>query len=273
MLKPTTAPVSARLNTRQQRAARVDAARAAAATPPPTSLDPQLEAAFAARLTIEEAMRKAFQAVEAGNVYDGKYLGVGLSLGDVIIYDPLHDPNLMLADAVDASLLPDAPASPDEALFRDLVGTVDRRVHEKHIKHLQNRDWVGFRWRSVNDLDKLTNEQLGEPDLSDPQRKLLRRSRKFPIREMTVRLQTLEQAMIAVDLFVRRSQADSVEFVRIITGKGIRSADGPVLKPAVIAWCQDIGRTWVRAWAPETDRSGDFGSIVLELKPPSSGRR
>lgn len=230
----------------------------------------ELATAFQKRMTIEEAMRAAFEAVDAGNVYDGKYLGRGLDLGDIEIYDPRLDRRELVADAIE---LPDHTneLSPERALFENLMGPAQDAKFNRQLKALRDHDWVGFRWRTAHDLESMTDEELGEPGLTDTQRKLLKRSRKHSIRELTIRLQTLGQAMIAVDMFVRHSCNDGHPFVRVITGKGLRSADGPVLKPAVIEWCQGDGRQWVRSWAPETDHTGAYGSIVLELKTRRAG--
>ncbi len=251
---------------RKARAARVEKLQQQAAEKLAADVDSdELATAFKKRMTIEEAMLAAFEAVDAGNIYDGKYLGRGLDLGDIEIYDPRLDQRELLADAVE--LPDDANAtSPERALFENIMGPAQDAKFNRQLNALRDRDWVGFRWRTAHDLESMSDEELGEPGLTDTQRKLLKRSRKHAIRELTIRLQTLAQAMTAVEMFVRHCCNDGHPFVRVITGKGLRSANGPVLKPAVIEWCQGDGRQWVRAWAPETDHTGSFGSIVLELK-------
>jgi DNA-nicking Smr family endonuclease len=260
------ATASSRKSSRKARAARVEALQQQAADKLAAGVDnDELANAFQKRMTVQEAMRAALHAVNAGNVYDGKYLGRGLDLGDIEIYDPLLDDKNLLADAVELPDHAEAP-SPERALFENLMGPAQDTRFNRQLNALRDRDWVGFRWRTAHDFDSLSDEELGEPGLTEAQRKLLKRSRKHSIRELTIRLQTLAQALIAVEMFVRHCCTDGLPFVRVITGKGLRSSEGPVLKPAVIEWCSGTGRQWVRGWAPETDHSGAFGSIVLELK-------
>jgi DNA-nicking Smr family endonuclease len=53
----------------------------------------------------------------------------------------------------------------------------------------------------------------------------------------------------------------------VIPGKGIDSKVEPVLKRAVIEWCRE--HDVVLGWAPELDRHGEWGSMILELRSRS----
>ena len=66
-------------------------------------------------------------------------------------------------------------------------------------------------------------------------------------------------------LALRRAVGDRI--VRVITGKGIGSPGEPVLKAAVVAWCAGEGADVVREWAPERERDGCYGALILALRP------
>jgi hypothetical protein len=134
---------------------------------------------------------------------------------------------------------------------------------------VRGRDWVGARWATEAELTSMTAEQLHQPDLTSDQRELLKRSRKVRdgLPTLNIRMERLSAALAEVEVFVRAQVRDGARFVRVITGKGRNSAGDPVLKPGVIAWCEGEGAAWIRRWAPETDRSGNFGCVVLEIDP------
>jgi DNA-nicking Smr family endonuclease len=54
----------------------------------------------------------------------------------------------------------------------------------------------------------------------------------------------------------------------VIPGKGIDSKAEPVLKRAVIEWCR-APEHGVLGWAPELDRHGEWGAMILELRAAS----
>ena len=99
------------------------------------------------------------------------------------------------------------------------------------------------------------------------QRNMLRQSRKtgeMPV--LMLRGSTRSEAEGELVAFVRGCCAKRIAFARIITGKGRQSEGEPVLKRMVIEWSEGHGGKHVRSWAPETDQTGQFGSVVLELK-------
>ena len=219
-------------------------------------------------LSYEEAMAEAVSQIDKGQVFDGKYLGIsGFDTQGIVIYDPSE------ADSKGAEIIPFEELGPvmsaEEILFSEaMAGSVKRLTVDHRLRSLRQHDWVGAQWHDEYQLDHMSNNALFEPSLTGDQRVLLKRSRRVRVRELSVRLQTLSDAMSAVQWFIRTCVRDGDTFARIITGKGRQSSEGPVLKPAVIKWCDGDGKPWIRGWAPETDVAGQFGSIVVELRKP-----
>jgi DNA-nicking Smr family endonuclease len=219
-------------------------------------------------LSYEEAMAEAVAQIDKGQVFDGKYLGLsGFDTQGIVIYDPSEE------DSQGAEIIPFEELGPvmsaEEILFSEaMAGSVKRLAVDHRLRSLRQHDWVGAQWHDEYQLDHMSNNALFEPSLTGDQRVLLKRSRKARVRELSVRLQTLGDAMSAVQWFIRTCVRDGDTFARIITGKGKQSSEGPVLKPAVIKWCNGDGKPWIKGWAPETDVAGQFGSIVVELRKP-----
>lgn len=245
--------LAAQLGDRVKAAAARPAQPAARPAPPPAPPTPAKQ-----KLTPEELMRRAFEAADRGAVYDGKYDGRGFAARDVELIDPTPAPVLLEPMA--------AEIDPGALMFADAVGLgITRMTQRDRYADLRNHDFAPLSWANETELTTLTAEQLHQPDLSAAQRELLKRSRRVAIDVLNVRHQHLGPAMAEVEAFVRDAANRAQGFVRVITGKGRSSPTGPVLKPAVIEWACGPGAQWVRRWAPETDRSGNFGSVVLEL--------
>ncbi|MGB1015454.1 MAG: Smr/MutS family protein, partial [Nannocystaceae bacterium] len=87
-----------------------------------------------------------------------------------------------------------------------------------------------------------------------------------PLPVLNIRQLPRDRALEQVATFLAQQRQAGKKFVRVITGKGLSSRGDPVLKPAVIAYCEGPGATDVTAWAPERDRQGAFGSIVIRLR-------
>lgn len=219
-------------------------------------------------LSYEEAMAEAVAQIDKGQVFDGKYLGIsGFDTQGIIIYDPSE------AEQKGAEIIPFEELGPvmsaEEILFSEaMAGSVKRLTVDHRLRSLRQHDWVGAQWHDEYQLDHMSNNALFEPSLTGDQRVLLKRSRRVRVRELSVRLQTLSDAMSAVQWFIRTCAREGDTFARIITGKGKLSSEGPVLKPAVVKWCDGDGKPWIKGWAPETDVAGQFGSIVVELRKP-----
>ena len=207
-----------------------------------------------------DLMREAFEAAGQGGLID-KFGNAGYDAGDVEVVDKRRQ-----AEPEPVPVAPDG-LTDEDLLFFEAVGGDVRPMERDKLADLKGRDWVGARWATEHELTTLTPEELKEPRLTGEQRDRLRRSRKGPtMNVLNIRRLKRREAMAEVEAFVAGARADGDRFVRIVTGKGKQSAGDPVLKPAVIKWCHGPGSSWVAGWAPETDRSGQYGSVVLELR-------
>jgi DNA-nicking Smr family endonuclease len=84
---------------------------------------------------------------------------------------------------------------------------------------------------------------------------------------------TREEALDALPRFLLSAQKRGQKAVLVITGKGNRSQDEPVLHQAVASWLRDTGRAIVLEYAPAPREMGGSGAFVvfLRLLSPSAG--
>jgi len=219
------------------------------------------------QVTASDLMAEAFEAAGDAGLWEAKFQGRGYTADDVEVVD--DEP----ADGRD-----DAPArsgsgpaldamTPEERMFLDAMGG-DIEVLDDRDRYadLSDHSFVGASWRDEVELTRMSADALMEPSLTAEQRDTLKRSRKHRLPTLNVRHLSRADALTQVDVFVRSSRIDRHRFVRVIHGKGKQSVGEPVLKRAVIEWCDGSGSLLVKRWAPETDRSGNFGCVVIELR-------
>ncbi|MDD2366584.1 MAG: Smr/MutS family protein [Desulfuromonadaceae bacterium] len=77
---------------------------------------------------------------------------------------------------------------------------------------------------------------------------------------------TREEALEALAPFLQSAQQKGQKAVLIITGKGIHSAEEPVLHQAVAAWLRDAGKATVLEFAPAPREMGGAGAYVAFLR-------
>ena len=207
---------------------------------------------------MREAFERAFDGAAAKFLGEG-FDASGYELVEADVLDPRAVP-LVASDAVPGDV------TTDDLVFVEAMaaGAVRRTMWRRE---LELKSWSGLAWRTEAQLVALSAEQLRFLELSGAQRDLLARSRRHrpPMRTLHVRGLRLHEAMGEVEAFVRGEVASGARFARIIHGKGRQSAGDAVLKPEVVRWCGDRGAAFVRAWAPDVDASGQFGSVVVEL--------
>ncbi len=235
--------------------------------PPPPDEPPAEPTAEPRRLTEEELMAEAFAAAGDGETIAAKFSGRGYDPGDVSV--ATHE-----TESVEESADAGPDLHPDDLVFIEAMAAEVERIPEDDRSRLADKDWVGASWHTAGQLERLSDEDLHEPGLSGAQRSLLKRSRRagtMPV--LNIRRERARQALGALEAFIRGSRARNVRFVRVIHGKGRRSEGDPVLKPAVVQWCETEGAEHVLDWAPETDRSGEYGSVVIELARARRRRR
>ncbi|WP_434416476.1 Smr/MutS family protein [Nannocystis pusilla] len=98
--------------------------------------------------------------------------------------------------------------------------------------------------------------------------RLVARARRGRLPTLRLRGLRREPAVEALTAFVVRERAAGSRYVRIVTGKGLGSPGDPVLKEALAEWCASVaGEAAVAAWAPELDVRGEYGSVILQLRP------
>jgi DNA-nicking Smr family endonuclease len=210
------------------------------------------------RLTEAELMAESFDLLASAFSGVEKYTGRGHVADDVeLISESLPAPTETSADG---------EVSGDDLLFLEAMATGVERIDAARDA-LQQKEWGGAAWRTEAQLAALTSAELKFLDLTPAHRELLKRSRaEAPIPVLNIRRYALREAMGEVDAFVRDCAAKRIRFARIVHGKGRESKGSAVLKPEVVRWCEGVGDSWVRGWAPEVDRSGQFGSLVIELR-------
>lgn len=220
-------------------------------------------------MTSQELMREAFEAI-GGSDYDSasKYLGEGYAAARDVELTDERSTIVDLPATADGSA--DEPTN-DDLLFLEEMQRADVDRFNQQVERLRTRmPDSGLQWHNVEELTERSAEELMEPQLTAEQRDCLKRARRAGATPtINVRMLRRAEAIGELESFVLRSRQEGTRFVRIITGKGKQSELGvPVLKPAVIDWTErGRGASYCRMWAPETDRSGNYGAIILELKP------
>ncbi|PCC67517.1 DNA-nicking endonuclease, Smr domain [Nannocystis exedens] len=127
------------------------------------------------------------------------------------------------------------------------------------VAALQGRAWAGAGWRDDPGRTREHARAAAE---------LVARARRGRLPTLRLRGLRREPAVEALIAFVARERAAGSRYVRVVTGKGLGSPGDPVLKEALAEWCASVaGETDVAAWAPELDVRGEYGSVILQLRP------
>jgi hypothetical protein len=126
------------------------------------------------------------------------------------------------------------------------------------------RAWIGRNW--ADDIATVPSALLDRPELDAAQRELVDRALERERATLNLRRLHRELALRHLQLFVHACRSQRVRVCRVITGKGVDSRAEPVIKRAVVEWCRGPGRGAVLGWAPQLDRHGEWGTLVLELR-------
>ncbi len=209
------------------------------------------------RLTEDELMTEAFDALASAFSGVEKYTGRGYVAADVELVSEI--PEVAPTDEEDGS-------TADDLLFLEAMAAGVERTDAARDA-LSQKEWSGAAWRTESQLAGLSADELKFLDMTPDHQELLRRSRVAgKMRVLNIRRFRLRDARGELDAFVRECVRERQQFARVVHGKGRQSKDVAVLKPAVVQWCEGEGSAWVLAWAPEVDRSGQFGSLVIEIR-------
>lgn len=79
----------------------------------------------------------------------------------------------------------------------------------------------------------------------------------------------VRDALAETEAFLRDAQAQGLGSVRIVYGKGRRSAGGRgVLREVIPRWLDTEGRAYVRRWERRPDASGADGGVMVWVREP-----
>jgi DNA-nicking Smr family endonuclease len=81
----------------------------------------------------------------------------------------------------------------------------------------------------------------------------------------------VRDALAETEAFLRDAQAQGLGSVRIVYGKGRRSAGGRgVLREVIPRWLDSEGRAYVRRWERRPDASGADGGAMVWVREPEA---
>lgn len=75
-----------------------------------------------------------------------------------------------------------------------------------------------------------------------------------------------DEALARLERFIASAYQRDLDAVLVITGKGVNSPEGPVLKGAVATWLGGRGKGMVAEFSPSPRDKGGSGAIVAFLK-------
>ncbi|MGE5809537.1 MAG: Smr/MutS family protein [Nitrospirota bacterium] len=75
-----------------------------------------------------------------------------------------------------------------------------------------------------------------------------------------------DEALARLERFIASADQRGLDAVLVITGKGVNSPEGPVLKGAVATWLGGRGKRMVAEFSPSPRDKGGSGAIVAFLK-------
>lgn len=101
---------------------------------------------------------------------------------------------------------------------------------------------------------------------SPGRRRLLRRGGGPIDAELDLHGCIKDEALFRLEHFLSSSAVKGASAVLVITGKGINSPDGPVLRRAVARWLREKGRDAVAEFFPAPREKGGSGAFVVYLK-------
>ena len=240
-------------------------------------------------LTDEELFAQALDGMSSADIYRGKFQGEVQRLPapppePVVEAAPQPKKSKSELERDEARAREAAAELREQALFSHVVGPVDRMGGGKY--HVPQRDpnrvfdaAPSFPYIASDEPEGWITPTLPKSgdglhhvaQLVPSQRELIRqaqraeRERELPA--LNLRGELLDDAMRQLELFVHQHWRERERYVRLIHGRGLQSDDGAVIKPAVLRWLEGPGFRYVRGCAPEVAASGDYGSLIVALKP------
>ena len=241
-------------------------------------------------LSEEELFRQAIENLDPTEIYQGKFQGqAGAPLPEKKEEPIPATPQASPEDEEDARK--QVLETRENAFFEAMIGSVEpiedrdkyRKPQSPH--HFPEEDPTNQEDPDDRPARGLITPALprdGEglndiPPLTLSQRSLFKRYQHYAISEkvptLNLRGDTREEALRLLEIFVHQEHKEGTPYVEIIHGRGLQSEDLPVLKPAVLEWLEDIGLRYIRGYSPRRNTAGDYGSLIVELKTRSGGRK
>jgi DNA-nicking Smr family endonuclease len=218
------------------------------------------------QMTEQEMFEAAIAKLDPIQIERGKFGGRGPKTGHVQVQAPKpkgpEDP-YERADALFAAEFGDGPAVKRMEDHTFIPAPPTRAELDKLYRFAQEDHAP----KAVESRDARVEALMSgkEHSLRDEQLKLLADARKAArergLKEISVRLQAREAALQTVEVQLRGCAESGLRILRVITGKGLGSSGEPVLKRALVEWCEGMGVVY----APEFLPDGTFGSFVLRV--------
>lgn len=174
-----------------------------------------------------------------------------------------------------------AEASPvdDDSLFRRAMSGVRRRDQaggdqaaneeprhsapgEEEDRELFLRAMRGIPPRVAEKRDSAASELRSRPN----RRRQLKRGDVSIAAELDLHGLLRDEALFRLEHFISSAASKGLPAVLVITGKGMNSPDGPVLRRAVEHWLREEGTGRVAEFAPAPRDKGGSGAFVVFLR-------
>ncbi len=163
--------------------------------------------------------------------------------------EPIHEPTPEPMDA--------------DELFDQAMGQLG--VHRTEQDDVLEMSTTG---RSVSSITSEPMQQSAADPLQGGSRRQMRKAaRKMGEPEATLDLHGVAAAEVdrKVGWFLENAVFHGCRFVRIVTGKGVHSTSGPVVRPLVEAYLSGPGRRFVVVWVKAPANQGGEGALLAEL--------
>lgn len=216
-------------------------------------------------MTDEELFRAAIDGLDPIQINQGKYGGHGPMAAHVQERQPEPEPE------------PRDPYDLAEQLFEaEFTHTRLKRLEsQRHVPEAGGGIDVNRLYRldpAPPPAEGTTRQEAvegilapGGPELTPDQRRLLdecarqRANNTLPVTNL--RGMTRDVGLAAMASAVKHARRHEERYLRFITGKGLQSADEPVLKVALVEWCEAQGLRYV----PEVLPDGSFGAFIVHV--------
>ncbi|HBT82891.1 MAG: hypothetical protein A2091_07745 [Desulfuromonadales bacterium GWD2_61_12] len=110
-----------------------------------------------------------------------------------------------------------------------------------------------------------------EPQASPRRMKLVRQGKLFPEATLDLHGLTRDEARLRTRHFLDNSVHHGFKTVLLITGRGLRSPEGPVLRDELERYLSHDAAAWVAEWGRAPGNLGGEGALVVFLKGRKGG--